>query len=49
MQGTIFQKTREIFAKKFDEIKIPYFNDPYEFISLLPKISKYSEKVKKRK
>ena len=49
MQGTIFPKTREIFAKKLDESRIAVFNDPYEFISLLPKISKYSEKVKKRK
>lgn len=49
MQGTIFPKTKEIFAKKFDEIKVASFNDPHEFISLLPKISKYTEKVKKMK
>ena len=49
MQGTIYPKTREIFAKKLDEAKIAVFNDPYEFISILPKISKYSEKEKKRK
>jgi len=49
MQGTTFPKTRENFAKEFAKIKVPMFRDPYEFISLLPKISKYSEEVKKRK
>ena len=49
MQGTIYPKTREIFAKKLDEAKIAVFNDPSEFLSILPKISKYSEKVKKIK
>jgi len=49
MQGTIYPKTREIFATKLNEAKIAVFNDPSEFLSILPKISKYSERVKKKK
>ncbi|MHA1527257.1 MAG: hypothetical protein ACTSQD_09505, partial [Promethearchaeota archaeon] len=49
MQGTIYPKTREIYVTKLNEAKIAVFNDPSEFLSILPKISKYSEKVKKRK
>ncbi len=49
MQGTIYPKTREIFVKKLNEIKIPVFRGPLEFIPLLPKISEYSEKVKKNR
>jgi len=39
----------QFFAKKLDEAKIAVFNDPSEFLSILPKISKYSEKVKKNR